>query len=43
MYGLHQDAVSLQNTIKEEKWNKAIFWIFDSPDLKNKPLEVFFI
>ena len=39
-YGLHQDAVSLAKTEDEAKWNKAIFWIFDSPQLENKPLEV---
>ena len=31
------------NTKNEEKWKKAIFWIFDAPKLKEKPLEVILI
>ena len=41
-YGLHQESVGLINSNKEEKWNKAIFWIFDAPKLIGKPLEVHF-
>ena len=42
-YGLYQDAVNLGNTLNEDKWNRAIFWVFDSPQLENKPLEVCFL
>ena len=41
-YGLYQDAVGLGKTTNEEKWKKAVFWIFDSLDVANKPLEVIF-
>jgi phenolic acid decarboxylase len=41
-YGLHQDAVNLGKTLDEEKWKKAIFWVFDIPEIL-KPYEVFFI
>ena len=37
-YGLYQDAVSLCNSTNETKWSKAVFWIFDAPQLE-KPLE----
>jgi hypothetical protein len=26
----------------EEKWKKAVFWVFDSPDIGHQPLEVIF-
>ena len=38
-YGLYQDAVSLIRSSNEEKWNRAIFWIFDSPKIAEKPIE----
>jgi hypothetical protein len=42
-YGLYQDAVSLcQKNSDEEKWKKAIFWVFDAPNLANKNFEVCF-
>ena len=39
-YGLHQEVINLAKTTNEVKWNKAIYWIFDSPELKHKILEV---
>ena len=39
-YGLYQDAVSLCKTTNETKWQKAIFWVFDSPEIAQKPIEV---
>jgi hypothetical protein len=40
-YGLHQDAVALCKTGGDEaKWKKAVFWVFDSPDLLSTPFEV---
>ena len=39
-YGLYQDAVRLTRAGKDsEKWNNAIYWVFDSPSL-NLPYEV---
>ena len=39
-YGLYQEAVNLAKSKNEEKWNKAIYWIFDAPQLLGKPIEV---
>jgi hypothetical protein len=39
-YGLYQDAVYLCNTLDEEKWKKAVFWVFDAPNAAEKPFEV---
>jgi DNA ligase-1 len=40
-YGLHQEAVSIcLKTADSEKWNKAIFWVFDAPDKANFSFEV---
>ena len=39
-YGLHQNAVNLCKNKNEQKWGKAVFWVFDAPDLKEKPIEV---
>jgi hypothetical protein len=25
---------------EEEKWKKAIFWVFDAPEIAHKPFEV---
>jgi len=39
-YGLYQDATSL--CIKgadPEKWNRAIYWVFDAPSLNSKSYE----
>jgi uncharacterized protein YhbP (UPF0306 family) len=37
---LYQEAVQLCNTMDEEKWKKAVFWVFDAPDMANNPFEV---
>ena len=39
-YGLYQGAVNLARTDDENRWNKAVFWVFDAPDIGNKPYEV---
>ena len=37
---MYQEAVSLgKNNADEEKWKKAIFWVFDAPDMANQPFE----
>lgn len=40
-YGVYQSAVALctNRIIDDEKWKKAIFWVFDTPD-SDKPYEV---
>ena len=37
---MYQDAVSVATKNDNEKWNKAVFWVFDAPGLGNKPFEV---
>jgi hypothetical protein len=32
-YGLYQEAVHLCNSLDEENWKKATFWVFDSPNI----------
>jgi hypothetical protein len=32
--------VQLVLSIDEEKWKKAVFWVFDAPEIANKPFEV---
>jgi DNA ligase-1 len=39
-YGLFQESVRLCTTSDEEKWKKAVYWVFDCPELSNKPFEV---
>jgi ATP-dependent DNA ligase len=39
-YGLFQDVVNLSKSRDEDKWNKAIFWVFDVPSLAKKTFEV---
>jgi DNA ligase-1 len=39
-YGLYQGAVNLARTEDEQRWKKAIFWVFDAPNLGNEPYEV---
>ena len=39
-YGLYHEAINLTSTNDEEKWKKATFWVFDSPQLTAKTLEV---
>jgi hypothetical protein len=44
---LYQVAVSLcisgkKQAREEKKWKKAVFWVFDAPDIANQPLEVNF-
>ena len=39
-YGLYQDAANLPKISNEEKWKKAVYWIFDSPENPDLPLEV---
>ena len=39
-YGLYQDAVNLVRSSNTEKWKKAIFWVFDAPNLNSIPYEV---
>jgi DNA ligase-1 len=41
-YGLYQEPVVLCNTSDENKWKKAVFLVFDAPDISHKPYEVFF-
>jgi DNA ligase-1 len=36
---LPQDAVTLCVNGSEEKWKNAVYWVFDLPDLTDKPLE----
>jgi hypothetical protein len=40
-YGLYQDAVALCKSEDEEKWRKAVYWVFDAPNI-NKPYQVCF-
>jgi hypothetical protein len=37
---LYQEASTLYNSNSEEKWKKAVFWVFDAPDIAEKPFEV---
>jgi uncharacterized protein YhbP (UPF0306 family) len=39
-YGLFQEAVTLCGKYEEKKWRKAVFWVFDAPNLADKPYEV---
>jgi hypothetical protein len=39
-YGLYQDSVQLSISVDEEKWKKAVFWVFDVPEIAEKPFEV---
>jgi uncharacterized protein YhbP (UPF0306 family) len=39
-YGLYQDAVNLCKIQDEEKWKKAVFWVFDAPEMAHKPFVV---
>jgi DNA ligase-1 len=41
-YGLYQEAVSLAKAGDEEKWKKAVFWVFDAPEI-DKQFEVIFL
>ena len=38
---MYQDAVFLcmKDSKDEDKWKKAIYWVFDAPDMKIKPFE----
>ena len=38
-YGLYQEAVGLERSNDKERWTKATFWVFDAPDIANKPYE----
>jgi hypothetical protein len=38
-YGLYQEAVTIKKN-DEATWNKAVFWVFDAPDIAHKPFEV---
>ena len=38
-YGLYQDAVNLCKRLDDEKWKKAVFWVFDMPDKEEKVFE----
>ena len=38
-YGLFQDPISLTKQIDEEKWKKAVFWVFDVPHVGYKTYE----
>jgi ATP-dependent DNA ligase len=42
-YGLYQDSVQLSQSTDEQKWKKAIFWVFDAPEIGDKPYEVRFV
>jgi hypothetical protein len=37
---LFQEAINLCNSNEEAKWKKAVFWVFDAPDMVDKPYEV---
>jgi hypothetical protein len=42
-YGLYQESVQLcikSNALDEEKWKRALFWVFDVPGIGHKPYEV---
>ena len=39
-YGLYQDAVTLAKKSNDAKWSKAVYWVFDSPHVSNKSMEV---
>lgn len=39
-YGLHQAPVQLCNTLDEQRWRDAKFWVFDAPSLADKSFEV---
>ena len=39
-YGLYQEAANLPKSSDKEKWQKATYWIFDSPQSPETPLEV---
>jgi hypothetical protein len=40
-YGLYQDAASLcRNEASEENWKRAVYWVFDAPNLVNQSFEV---
>ena len=41
-YGLYQDVISLPLSFNQEKWDKAVFWVFDVPNSVNKCFEVSF-
>jgi len=39
-YGLYQEASGLcLGKGNEEKWKKAVYWVFDAPDIGDKPYE----
>ena len=38
-YGLVQEPIQLSRTLDTNKWRKAIFWIFDAPDIAHQPYE----
>ena len=40
-YGLYQDAVNLCKSTNKAKWSNAIYWVFDTPSLADKPYEVY--
>ena len=42
-YGLYQEAVTLGMRSKpnDEKWQKAVFWVFDAPNMIDKTYQVF--
>ena len=42
-YGLYQEPAALIHSSNEEKWSKAVFWIFDAPDLTQTLEVVIFI
>jgi hypothetical protein len=37
---LFQEAITLGSTTDDEKWKKAVFWVFDAPSIADKPYEV---
>ena len=40
-YGLHQEVVSICTKGKHmEKWNKVVFWVFDTPTLAHSSYDV---
>jgi ATP-dependent DNA ligase len=39
-YGLYQAAAALSVNSTEAKWKDAVFWVFDAPDIADKPYEV---
>jgi hypothetical protein len=38
-----QEPVQLCRTLDPYKWKKAIFWVFDAPEIAHQPYEVCYL